>query len=167
MEADLIQGAVYDSKSDYGLYGLFQHAVHLVTAERIELRTTPENFNFIFASHTDDDFYERLYAVLPAVLLYLTNIILELYDRVKPMDRASKAAFIARSKFGFHLLEGEPGAGIVRRGLSDVLAGQCLCEYCWAPIDVTNHNAARILLTDSFRCTKCRRVNGIAFSWSF
>ena len=167
MQADFIQGAVYDAKSDYGLYGLFQHAVHLVTVDRIELRTSPENFNFIFANHTHDEIYERLYAVLPGLLLYLSHIILELYDRVKPMDRGAKAAFVARSKFGFHLVDGEPGSSIVRDGLGSALEGQCECSYCKEPVRVTEHNAARILLTDSFRCTKCRRVNGFAFSWAF
>lgn len=167
LEAEFIQAAIYSPVSDAGLYGLFQHAVHLVTVDRIELHTGPENFNFIFANYGNDDLYEGIYGVLPGVMLYLSNVILELFDRMTSMNAGAKDAFIARSKYGYHLVTGEPGASIVRGALQTALSDECDCAFCDTPLDVTAHNAARIILTDSFRCTKCRRVNGIPFSWSF
>ena len=150
-----------------GLYGLFQHAVHLVTFERLELQTAPENFNFVFKSHADDDLYELLYGFLPLLLLYLSTVTLELFDRIKPMDGAAKRAFLWRSRYGFYLTEDDRRAEIVVRTLDDTLRDHATCGRCSHPVVVTRHNAARILLTDSFRCTACRCNNPFPFSWAF
>ena len=40
VEADFIHDSLHNSRNTRGLYGLFQHAVHLITVDRIELRTT-------------------------------------------------------------------------------------------------------------------------------
>lgn len=63
--ADVLTGkfihrAIFDRTNPSGLYKLFQHAVHLVTAKHAELRTEAENFNFIFKSPEDDDLYATL-----------------------------------------------------------------------------------------------------------
>jgi hypothetical protein len=55
VSGEFLLSALFDLKADGGLYGLFQHAVHLVTVQRVELRTASENFNFIFKNPTDDD----------------------------------------------------------------------------------------------------------------
>ena len=96
LEADFIWESIFDAGNAYGLYGLFQHAVHLITIQRIELRTSSENFNFIFKDPFDDDVYEDVYGHLPALLLYLSHVILALFDRVKPMDGGAKRALFVR-----------------------------------------------------------------------
>ena len=141
--------------------------MHLITIKRIELRTSPENFNFIFKNPFDDDVYEWLYGHLPTLLLYLAHVILELFDRVKPMDEGAKMAFLARSTFGFHLVETEESAKSVLDALSLALSPRVRCGKCDAPLAVTSHNAARIVLTETFRCTRCQRVHYLPFSWFF
>lgn len=91
LNADFLQAAIYDPIPGRGLYRLFQHAVHLVTVERIELRTDPENFNFIFANYRDDNLCDCIYGHSPGVVLYLSNVILELSDRMAPMSSGAKA----------------------------------------------------------------------------
>lgn len=167
VDAHFVQQAVFDAKNAAGLYGLFQHAVHLITVDRLELRTGPENFNFIFKDYSDDDLYELLYALLPGLLLVMSHVILELFDRMKRMDRHAKKAFVARSKFGYYLVEGGRRAEIVIEQLGSTLSPHVSCYACSMPAVVTAHNAARILLTDSFRCTRCRRSNPFPFSWTF
>lgn len=167
IDAEFVQQAVFDAKNPSGLYGLFQHAVHLITVDRFELRTSPENFNFIFKHYSDNDLYELLYTLLPALLLVMSHTVLELFDRMKRMDRHAKRAFVARSKFGYYLVEGNRRSEIVIEQLGSTLSPHVSCYACSAPAVVTGYNAARILLTDSFRCTKCRRSNPFPFSWSF
>jgi hypothetical protein len=67
-----ISMVLFDVSNPDGLYRLFQHAVHLVTVDRIEIKTSPENFNFIFHRQADHEIYRTLYAALPTALLYLT-----------------------------------------------------------------------------------------------
>lgn len=167
VDSAFLNEAIFDPKSDYGLYGYFQHAVHLITMQRLELQTAPQNFNFVFKSYADDDLYEAIYGLLPALLFYLSNVILELFDRIKEMDGPAKRAFLFRSKFGFYLTEDDRRAEIVMQSLRETVAGHITCDHCNAVPSITTHNAARLLLTDSFRCTHCRRKNLFPFSWTF
>lgn len=167
IDADLICDALFDTENEAGLYGLFQHAVHLITVKRVELRTTPENFNFIFKDPFDDDIYEGIYEHLPDLLLYLSHVVLELYDRIKPMEEGAKTAFVIRSLFGSDLVRGGAHAATVRETLEETLAPHLRCDDCGTKLVVTAHNACRLVLTDSYRCTRCRRAQGLPFSWLF
>lgn len=167
MEARSLQDAIFNSQNEYGLYGLFQHAVHLVTVDRPAIRTAPENFNFIFKNPLCVDVYDGLYDQLPEIFLYLCHVIMELFHRMKPMNKGAKSAFNIRSIFGFHLVAlGDEAEGVLRT-LSQALTPNVICPGCATPLMVTPHNAARVVLSESFRCTKCRRVHGFPFSWVF
>jgi len=167
ISAEGIISIVFDAGNPDGLYGLFQHAVHLVTVERIEIKTSPENFNFIFKNPEDDDVYEALYAVLPTVLLYMAHVILTLYQRIKPMDIGAKTAFVFRSINGHRFLNYEGGAAAMAKVMGNALSSLLKCNACDSPLKVTQYNAARLLLTDSFRCTKCKRMQPFPISWMF
>ncbi len=167
VDATFIRESVFDARNESGLYGLFQHAVHLVTFYRPEVRTTPENFNFIFTNPFDDEVYEDVYVLLPTLLFYLSHIILGLFDRMKPMDEGAREAFLVRSTFGYQLVEGGEGAEDVQKALTRDLSPDVHCEQCGAPLVVTPHNAACIVLSDCFRCTCCQRIHPFPFSWLF
>ncbi len=164
--ADEIVSTVFDPADEGGLYLFLQHAVHLVTVERIEIRTSPENFNFIFKDPNDDDVYDALYASLPLILLYMAQLILVLYERIKPMDAGAKKSFVYRSITGFSYLH-DGGADELADVMEKNLSSRLKCGACEAPLKVTRYNALRLLLTDSFRCTRCRRKQLFAFSWIF
>jgi len=164
---ELVLGAIFDPKNQHGLYGVFQHAVHLVTVDRPELRTSPENFNFIFKSPYDDDTYHSVYEQLPGLLLYLMHVMLELFQRMAAMDPGAKRAFEVRSIFGLYLVEGGDNFDYVLKCFTNVLAPELCCPDCKAPLKITLHNASRIVLTESFRCTTCRVVAPFPFAWLF
>lgn len=167
IQADDVVSIVFDSHNGDGLYGLFQHAVHLVTVDRIEIKTTPENFNFIFKNPNDDDVYEGLYTGLPTVLLYMAHVVLALFERIKPMDAGAKKAFVFRSINGYRLLQSEENAAILAYDLGRIMSPTVTCKFCKTALKVTRHNAARILLTDTYRCTQCKRISPFPFSWLF
>lgn len=164
VSADFINETIFDARNEYGLYRLFQRAVHLITAERIELRTEPENFNFIFKNHNDDDVYIALYNHLPAILLYLSHVLFELFERIKRMDRAAKQSFYIRSALGFSLLN--DGEELIQKLLTDALS-PLLCPICDTAAKFTRYNSARTVMMESFRCTACRRHVALPFSWLF
>jgi hypothetical protein len=165
-DPDILEKLIYDRKFDRGFERAFEHAVHLITVERMELRTAPKNFNFIFKSYADDDTYDALYNWLPYLLFFLAHTMLGLFDRMRNMEGGVKTAFAVRSLFAFTLLEGGSGEKATLEELNKMLSG-VVCDHCKAPLKVTPHNAGRILLTDSFRCATCRRKKPLAFSWAF
>lgn len=165
IDAEFIVKTLFDKSNEYGLQKLFQHAVHLITVDRIELRTSQENFNFIFKKSTDNDLYELLYDLLPSILLYLSHIIIGLFERMHPPEGGSKRAFETRSILGFYLAEEEGNELCVVEMLNDLSA--TICQNCKNPLNLTIHNAARIVMTETFRCTRCRLVSDFPFSWMF
>ncbi|WP_414531005.1 hypothetical protein, partial [Nodularia chucula] len=73
----------------------------LVTVQRVEIQTRSENFNFIFKNPTDDDIYESIYGLLPDILLFLSHVIMELFQRIAPSEPGGRRAFEVRSTYGF------------------------------------------------------------------
>ncbi len=165
LDAEFLHRTLFDRRAPEGLYRLFQHAVHLITAKHVEIQTVPENFNFIFKSYADDDIYKAIHYGLPHALLYLGHIVLALFERMEPMDPGAKTAFETRSLLGLYLVEGGENTehALVRlHALTKIK-----CPGCGAPFSVTPHNAARIVMSESYRCPKCQRVTGFPFSWLF
>jgi hypothetical protein len=167
LNAEIIHDLIFSSTEPDGLFQLFQHAVHLITVGKAEIQTTPENFNFIFKSPFDDDIYDLAYAALPIILLYLSHVILELFDRMKAMEEGAKHAFTVRTILGFHLLGAEEEIKEVQDTLTEALSPNIQCERCSQQFVATRHNAVRALLTESFRCSKCKCVNHLPLSYLF
>lgn len=167
LDAEYIRRAIFDRKFAEGLHGLFQHAVHLITVDYPELKSSPENFNFIFKSHTDEDIYDGVYEVLPPIMLYLSHVVLELFDRIRPMERAGKRGFYVRSSTALHLIGDRAQARDVVRELYLPFKNRLHCEHCGSAYRGTIHNAARMLMSETLRCGCCRRVSPFPFSWLF
>lgn len=164
IDPEKIIDILFNSKCKYGLEYYFQHAVHLVTVERPELKTSPQNFNFIFKNYNDDDIYEIIYSWLPYVLLFLSHVVLNIYSRMTKLDKSAVRAFVIRSKSSY-LLTLDNLDGWVAKEIGKAFNGNC--EDCNTPLKITKFNAALITLRDRYRCTGCGRVNGIPFSWMF
>ncbi len=165
LDAEFIERTLFAQANLSGFQKLFQHAVHLVTVQRVELETTPENFNFIFKRYDDDDLYELIYDVLPHVLLYLSHVIFGLFERMAAPDHGSKNAFHVRSLLGLYLVEGDENEACAMEHLADLTCVEC--HDCHSALKITPHNAARLVLTESYRCTGCRRSQPFPFSWIF
>ena len=162
--ANELKDILYLKSNEQGLYMLFQHAVHLIT-DRYEIKTQPQNFNFIFKSPASDDIYDTLYDNLPYVLLYLSQVIQSLFDKMQKMDEGSENAFQIRSIAGYYIVNHDFNTENFQN-LYKVLS-KISCEFCNSPIKLTQYNLGKIVLTDSYKCTACRKNNLFPFSWLF
>lgn len=165
LDSEYIDKILFDKSNPTGFQKLFQHAVHLVTVQEINLQTTPESFNFIFYGNDHGDLYEATYHVLPYVLLYISHVIFKLFERIAAPHGGSKTAFNVRSILGFYLLQGFDLEAYAVQRLSGFKIIKC--PDCQAPLKMTPHNAARLVLNESFRCVTCRRRHPFPFSWIF
>ena len=164
--ADILNEVLYDRSSNDSFEPLFQRAVHLITVERPELRTEPENFNFIFKNYTDPDVDQGIYRWLPYILLYLSHVIMGVFQRMRPMDKAAADAFFTRSANGYSLacnINAKQTLTVMERWFN----GQISCPSCKHALKLTRHNGLRILLTESFRCTHCGKQQPFPFAWIF
>lgn len=164
LDASILNAALFDRRRADGLEGYFQHAVHLVTVQHLELRTTPQNFNFIFANPEDDELYHVVYGILPYALLFLSHVCVALFDRMRAMDAAARDAFFVRTTCGYGLVEDK---GKTEDMLDQILSQSLSCPKCRSTLQITRYNSARIVMTEWYRCPQCRRISAFPFSWLF
>lgn len=164
LDASILNAVLFDRQRADGLEGYFQHAVHLVTVQHLELRTAPQNFNFIFANPEDDELYRVIYGALPYALLFLSHVCAALFDRIRAMDDGARDAFYVRTTCGYVLVEGK---GKTEDMLDEILSQSFSCLKCSSKFKITRYNAARIVMTESYRCPRCRRISAFPFSWLF
>jgi hypothetical protein len=131
------------------------------------VQTESENFNFIFKNQAEDDSYEGLYEVLPPVLLFLSHVILGLYNRMKSMDPGARTAVEVRTILGLYTLGDDTRWLDEAKRILDPLPTLLACPHCKERLALTRHNVARLLMRESFRCTRCRVVTPFPFSYLF
>lgn len=164
---ELLDGLLYDHANSDGFAGLFEHAAHLVTMKRAEIQTDPRNFNFIFNNPANDDLYKLAYQNLPYLMLFLSHVIIGLFNRMKSMDPGARQAFEARSSIGLILLD-ELDATDMLNTFNKAFAGKGIsCSMCKSELSVTRHSAMKMVLVDEYRCSSCRAINAFPFSYMF
>ena len=153
-DPEALENAISNKKDSIGFQMLFQHAVHLVTTWNPQIRTVAENFNFIFKNPFDDDAYFFLYEELPVILLFMSHVIIELFDRIKKMDELSKHIFETRTVLAYQLIAGADAPRSLA-AFEEVLPERPRCPTCSRDVKITVYNASRMLLRSEFRCTFC------------
>ena len=157
-DPDSIECAINSRKNKNGFQKFFQHAVHLVTTWNAELRTSAENFNFIFKNPFDDDIYDLIYQNLPYLLLFMSHVIIGIFDRMKKMDETSKHLFQIRTKLSYDLITGSDKHRTLST-LRELVPTSPSCSRCSSECKFTLYNAVRMLLVSEFRCTNCRKIS--------
>ena len=164
-DPQFIECTIYNRMDRRGFEPFFQHAVHLVTTWHEELKTSPENFNFIFKNPLDDDVYDLIYQKLPYLLLFMSHVIIGIFNQMEKMDETSRHLFQARSTLSFDLILGSDK----NRALSafrELISKSPSCSKCSEECKATLYNAVRMLFMSEFRCTNCRKINPfLSFSY--
>ena len=160
-----IESIIYHRDNREGFELFFQHAVHLVTTKYSELKTASENFNFIFKNRLDDDVYDLIYANLPYLFLFMSHVVVSIFNRMKTMDETSRLLFFVRSTLAFGLVS-NPDKSMGLHEFRKYVSETPKCSSCGTPCSFSPYNAVRILLASKFRCANCRKDN-ISLLFSF
>ena len=154
-DSGYIEDAINNKGNENGFQKFFQHAAHLVTTWKAELRTASENFNFIFKNSFDDDIYDLIYQNLPYLLLFMSHLIIGIFNRMEAMDETSKHLFHIRTMLSYDLIT-EPDKRLALSNFKQLLSTSPSCSKCSAKCKITLYNAISMLLMSRFRCTCCR-----------
>ena len=157
-DAETLENTLNKRNKGNGLQMFFQHAVHLVTTLNPETRTAAENFNFIFLDPVDDDIYDVVYENFPTVLLFLSHVIVGVFDQMKKMDETSRHLFELRTVLAYGLIA-EPKRHRALATFEAMLAERLKCGTCAREGNITEYDASRILLRSEFRCRHCGTRN--------
>ena len=161
-DADRIESLIYDRSERYGFELFFQHAVHLVTIRYPELRTEPENFNFIFKDPRDDDLYELIYINLPYLMLFMSHVVIGVFHQMSAMDETSRTLFGIRSMLAYSLVVSPEGDDVLQR-FHKTIDYLPRCRNCNRECKLTPYNSAQMLFRAVFRCTYCRKKTPFVF----
>ena len=153
-DPETLVNTINNKRNDSGYQSLFQHAVHLVTTWNPQMQTEAENFNFIFKNPSDDDVYDFLYESLPMILLFMSHVIVGVFDRMEIMDETSRHLFELRTVLAYHLVAGSDKP-LALSAFEEMLAVWPKCFMCSREGKVTVYNALGMLLKSEFRCTYC------------
>ena len=156
--AETLENLLYKRSNGNGLQMYFQHAVHLVTTLNQETRTAAENFNFIFRDPLDDDIYDVIYKHFPMVLLFLSHVIVGVFDEMKKMDETSRHLFELRTVLGYGLIVG-PERDRTLAVFEAMLEERPKCGMCAREENLTKRDASRMLLRSEYRCGHCGTWN--------
>lgn len=157
-DPEILENTINNKRDLNGFQMLFQHAAHLVTTWNPQIQTASENFNLIFKNLFDDDVYDFLYGRLPIVLLFMSHVTIELFDRMKKMDDLSKHLFEIRTVMAHQLIAGTDQLQALST-FEKLLTERPKCGRCLREGKITVYNASRMLLRSEFRCTFCGDVS--------
>jgi hypothetical protein len=153
----------YEKASSDGLDPYFNHAIHLVTTHK-HYATASENLNFVFCN--DDDrkrLWERLYLLLPPVLLHTLHVVRALFATFAPNFRPHNGAFNLWLLVGF-LLWTETywnrEAQQAGEAVSKTVFGADLtdCPQCGGKIQLRRENLRLFWNDGDVRCSSCNAV---------
>ncbi|MCY4377001.1 MAG: hypothetical protein OXC31_24865 [Spirochaetaceae bacterium] len=161
-DAERIESLIYDRSDRYGFELFFQHAVHLVTIRYPELRTEPENFNFIFKDPRDDDLYEVIYSNLPYLMLFMSHVVMGVFHQMRAMDETSRTLFRIRSMLAYSLIVFPEDDDVLQR-FHKTIRDLPRCRNCNRECKLTPYNLSQMLFRAVFRCTYCRKKNPFVF----
>ncbi|UCS92311.1 hypothetical protein KZP23_16605 [Echinicola marina] len=75
LNAEHIHDLRYDKELDYGLNGITNHALHIVTNDK-RYKTENQNLNFVFSNEEDmERYYEHYYNFVPYLLIYSVSVV--------------------------------------------------------------------------------------------
>ncbi|VXC57954.1 MULTISPECIES: hypothetical protein [Sphingobacterium] len=149
---EFIYSLRYDKSCEYGINGVSNRALHLVTLDS-NYRTSKQNLNFIFYNSKDHiEYWKHYYLIVPILLLHTANIVDELIFQFLPKDKFDDIKTIKSLQrlFAYENLTGP------REGVSKIITERLSfeCDDCEAKTDF-NINIEVFLETFSFTCPKC------------
>jgi len=159
--SEFIYDLRYNKKCDYGINGISNHALHIVTRDR-NYKTSNQNFNFVFSQHDDiERYYEHYYNLVPYLLIYSVSIIDEIvFGILKDEDNQNLRTVKEFRRFvGLILLTEYTSISRKRKNkkifkeLSKELV--LTCPKCKAKNVIERADCELFFETEVFLCTKC------------
>lgn len=159
---EMIYDIRYSRKLPFCLGGEFDQANHLVTSYR-DIRTSSENFNFIF-SGKDERYsqWRHLYNTLPILLFHTYNVIFSLINSFVPESK-NESSFLPhiKVKAGLYLWHFDteywtnwpnPFASILKKEEFE----KTLCRKCGKKVLEVHMDIETVYYSNDYICCRCK-----------
>ncbi|MDL0431743.1 hypothetical protein QPM17_11425 [Marinobacter sp. TBZ242] len=164
-DAETIWSIIYSKTHSNGFEPTWQRATHLTTSRGDLLKTEDYSFNFIFESPWDDQYYDFVYWKLPLVLLFLTQILFECFNRIHPTNKKTISYNIITAMGAYEAIFLDGRANAIRKSLQNQLGDLLSCVQCDEKFKINKANAADFFLTERVNCRNCGITSQFPLYW--
>lgn len=162
---ELLYEIIYSKKAPNGFEPTWQKATHLVTCMGKLQKTEDFNINFIFENEVNGYYHDFLYSKLPYVLLFMTQVALECFNRVHPLHNKTVDHQILTTMGCYEALyldgRKQPIARLFKNTLKDFLQ----CIHCGEDIKIKKKHAPLFYLSEQLYCEKCQMITEFPLYW--
>ncbi|GGC33290.1 hypothetical protein GCM10011386_26730 [Parapedobacter defluvii] len=152
MSSSLIYDFRYEKSCEYGINGISNKALHIVTTDQ-HYKTQNQNFNFIFSTADDyKRYFKHYYFIVPILLIYTANVVDEVISQFLPDEINDKGKIIRGMQriVAYESLR-ETGGGMFA-WLSKQLTFEC--DTCKVERELTV-DPEKFLESGAFCCPQC------------
>lgn len=164
-DEETIWNYVYSKKHENGFEATWQRATHLTTSQGELLKTDDYSFNFIFEDALDDFYYSFLKEGLPYLFLYLAQIALASFNRIRSVNEKTLNHLILITLGCYEALFLDGRSMSISRLLQKTMGEMLSCIHCEAPFKIRKKNAAMLYLHERFICGECGLVSEFPLYW--
>lgn len=162
---ELLWDHIYSKNHAAGFEPTWQRATHLITSHGDLLKTEDYAINFIFEDPHDDHHYDLLYARLPYLMIYLSKVAFECFNRVLAMNERTYNHMAIVSMGCYEALFMKQRHPPLINALNKNLKPFLECIHCHSNIRINKKNAPAMYIKDQLRCDKCGLLSSFPFYW--
>jgi hypothetical protein len=164
-DAETIWDMIYSKNHPTGFEPTWQRATHLVTSYGDLLKTEDYSLNFIFENTFDGYYHEFLYAKLPYLLIFSTQILFECFNRISAINERTVSYYILTTMGCYEALFLDGRKQHVTHMLKKQLFEFLKCIHCDANLRINKKSAPIFYLNEQVKCQKCGLVSEFPLYW--
>jgi len=164
-DAESIHDVIYSKELASGFEPIWQRATHLITSKGMLLKTEDYNLNFIFEHPFDNNLLEVLYAKLPYLMLFITQISLESFNKIQSLNEKTFSHLLLTTMGSYEALFLKGSAQPITRMINKSLKPFLKCLHCDSPLRINKANAPQLYLTEHIQCKNCGLISEIPLYW--
>jgi hypothetical protein len=162
---ELLWDHIYSKNHSSGFEPTWQRATHLITSQGDLLKTEDYTINLIFESPYSNHHYELLYERLPYVMIYLSSIAFECFNRILKMNERTYNHMEIISMGCYEALFMNTRYPPLISSLNKSFKPFLKCIHCHHDIKINKKNAPAMYISDQLVCNKCGLQSAFPFYW--
>jgi len=162
---ELIWNIIYSKKFENGFEPTWQRATHLITYMGKFQKTEDYNINFIFENEVNGYYHEFLYSKLPYILMFMTQVTLECFNRLHPLHNKTIDHLILTTMGCYESLYLDGRKQGMARLFKNTLKDFIQCIHCGAELKIKKKYAPLFFLNEQLYCEKCNLITDFPLYW--
>ncbi len=164
-DAELLHDMIFSKQYPLGLEIPCQKGTHLITSQGNFLKTGKMFINSIFDDPNDINQYDSVYTSLPYVMLFISHITFEAFNKIIKLNNKTHQHFLLTSMASYENLYSDGRKRALTKSYAKTMKNFLKCTHCDKLITLTKENSLRMFMTDILVCNHCHHNSDFPFYW--